>query len=330
MGYSNNNKLNQQGNEAENQSQNLSNIPPQFSNHNLKIVIVILIILIVALIVLLVNTFEIPGCYIFKNKNISQTEQPTSTSNQDVYALGSFVVPQNAVIANQKTITWNEKKYIITQYCQGTVQNQEIEIGSIYPTVPFCIGNNILVLEYDNTRVKIDETKINSKDKALVLIFAFELSDGKPFITKNGDLLLNYSVNNCLTAGDCGVGQPFIVNLNISLNEGSVRKLNNFPKNWYGEHIWNSSQTKTVFLPATGGAGCGMGPIIGYDLQKDQIISSTQSACGATDSKNITGKDVEGNPENGWTDLHWNNDSQASATLNSPDGKSQVVILDFK
>lgn len=319
MENSNDNKLNQQGSNLENQGKNFSSIPPQSSNRNLKIIIGVLV-------VLLVGALGVAGYYIFSKKNISQTQQPTPSNSQNMSSSESFVVPQNAVIANQKTVNWNGQTYTITQYCQGTVQNQKIEVDSTYSgqmSASFCIGNNILVFGYNNTQVKIDETKVDSNDKALGLDFA--LNDGKPFVTKNGDLLLEYSVDSCLTIGDCGVGQPVIVNLDISLNNGSARKLNNFPESWSGEPIWNSSQTRAVFLPVSGGAGCDMGPIVGYDLQKDQTISSTQSACGSP-----TGTDVQGNPENGWANLHWNNDSQASATLNSPNGKTQAVTLEFK
>jgi hypothetical protein len=335
MDYSNGNKLNQQGSNLENQGQNFSNIPPQNSIRNLKIIIGVLV-------VLLVGALGVAGYYIFGNKNISQTEQPTPTQatnapksnptptpptkSQNTSNSESFVVPQNAVIANQKTVAWNGKNYTITQYCQGTVQNQKIEVNITYSgqmSAPFCIGNNILVLGYNGIQVKIDETKVDSNDKALAL--DFPLDNGKSFITKNGELLLKYSVDSCLTAGNCGIGQPIIVNLDISLNNGSARKLNNFPESWEGEPIWNSSQTRAVFLPRTGGAGCTMGPITGYDLQKDRVISTIQSACGVP-----KGTDVVGNPKNSWSNLQWNNDLQASATISFPNGKTQVVTLDFK
>ena len=72
MDYSNGNKLNQQGSNLENQGQNFSNIPPQNSIRNLKIIIGVLV-------VLLVGALGVAGYYIFGNKNISQTEQPTPT-----------------------------------------------------------------------------------------------------------------------------------------------------------------------------------------------------------------------------------------------------------
>jgi hypothetical protein len=77
MENSNDNKLNQQDSNLENQGQSFSNIPPQGSNRNLKIIIGVLI-------VLLVGTLGVAGYYVFKNKNISQTEQPTPTDNQNV------------------------------------------------------------------------------------------------------------------------------------------------------------------------------------------------------------------------------------------------------
>lgn len=78
MKNSNDNKLNQQGNETENQAQNLSGISLQSSNRNLKIIIGVLVII-------LVSAFGIAGYYVFRNnKNVSQTEQLTLENDQNI------------------------------------------------------------------------------------------------------------------------------------------------------------------------------------------------------------------------------------------------------
>lgn len=87
MEDSNEDKLNQQGNEAENQGQSLSGVPPQNSNPNLKIIIG-------ALIVLLVGTIGVAGYYIFQNKSISQTKQPIPTNNQNAFQTTETPKPQ--------------------------------------------------------------------------------------------------------------------------------------------------------------------------------------------------------------------------------------------
>lgn len=73
MEYPNDNKLNQPG--VENQGQNFSNMPPQNSSRNLKIIIGVLA-------VLLIVALGTAGFYIFRDKNVSQNEQPSPTNNQ--------------------------------------------------------------------------------------------------------------------------------------------------------------------------------------------------------------------------------------------------------
>lgn len=74
MEYPNDNKLNQPS--VENQGQNFSNMSPQNSSRNLKIIIGVLV-------VLLIVALGIAGFYIFRDKNVSQNEQPTPTNNQN-------------------------------------------------------------------------------------------------------------------------------------------------------------------------------------------------------------------------------------------------------
>lgn len=76
MEYPNNNKLNESNSEVGNQGQSFSNMPPQNSNRNLKI-------LVGSLVVLLVVGIGVVGFYIFGNKTVPQNEQPNpKVSNQ--------------------------------------------------------------------------------------------------------------------------------------------------------------------------------------------------------------------------------------------------------
>jgi len=113
MENSNDNKLNQQGNEIENQEQNLSGIPPQGLNRNLKIIIGVLI-------VLLVGAFGVAGYYVFVNKNISQNNQPISTDNQNT----SINTPTPAPSINASTSPLNNN--------QGTESSLEQKIMAKY------------------------------------------------------------------------------------------------------------------------------------------------------------------------------------------------------
>jgi len=74
MEYPNGNKLNQPS--VENQGQKFSNMPPQNSSGNLKIITGVLV-------VLLIVALGTAGFYIFRNKNVSQNEQPTPVNNQN-------------------------------------------------------------------------------------------------------------------------------------------------------------------------------------------------------------------------------------------------------
>lgn len=71
MEYSNDNKLNQTS--VENQGQNFPSLPPQNSNHNLKIIIGILIVLLVA-------TISIASFYILRTSNFFEKEQQINDS----------------------------------------------------------------------------------------------------------------------------------------------------------------------------------------------------------------------------------------------------------
>jgi hypothetical protein len=270
------------------------------------------------------------GC----NQSPVQPSSPSSSTNhnsENTTTTQNSTVSGGKQIVNQKNATWNGQKYTITQYCEGSVRDEKIEVNGTYSgqmSAPFCIGTNTLTLEHNGIEIKINEQKVDSVERALGLDFA--LGNGKPFITKNGDLLMEYAADACLTNSDCGVGQPTYVNLDISLNKDSARELNNFPEAWFGDPIWNPAQTRAVFYPVTGGAGCDTGPIIGYDLLKDKMVTTSQTACGALGDGELTGTDTSGNTkENGWTNLHWDNDTQASVKLNLAKGGSQVVKLDF-
>jgi len=98
MKDSNDNKVSQPNNDAGNKGQNFSNIPPQNSNRNLKILVGILVFL-------LIVGISVAGFYIFGNKVVLENQQPEQTNNQSVLPTTKTPVTEHINAANNIFIT---------------------------------------------------------------------------------------------------------------------------------------------------------------------------------------------------------------------------------
>jgi hypothetical protein len=177
------NKLNQQGSEAENQSQNLSSVPPRSSNPNLKIIIGVLI-------VLLVGSLGVAGYYIFANKNIPQTEQPIPTNNQNV---SQTTETPNSQAEHLPVVIYTER-IKTTDYSSRSWPTVRImrKVGDAEPEILAEVGK---VGEYPNNFQLSPDNKfllVNLESKLQILNLATkELKD--LFIPKRQVLSVSYS-----------------------------------------------------------------------------------------------------------------------------------------
>ena len=135
----NNNKLNQQSSAVENQEQNFPTTPPQKSNRNLKIIIGVLVVLLIAII-------GVAGLYVYKNKQITPTENPTitpepTTSNQNEQTPINYsvVVKENPADKTKTDIflkdpkTGQETFYItLSDIYRNHYHNAEYHNGNLY------------------------------------------------------------------------------------------------------------------------------------------------------------------------------------------------------
>lgn len=135
----NDNKLNQQSSGVENQEQNFLTTPPQKSNRNLKIIICVLVILLIA-------SIGVAGFYVYKNKQIRPTENPTitpevtnSNQNEQTSINYSVVVRENPTDKTKTDIylkdpkTGQETFYItLSDIYRNHYHNAEYHNGNLY------------------------------------------------------------------------------------------------------------------------------------------------------------------------------------------------------
>ena len=135
----NDNKLNQQSSGVKNQEQNFSTTPPQKSNRNLKIIIGVLVVLLIA-------SIGVAGFYVYKNKQITPTENPTitpeptnSNQNKQTSINYSVVVKENPTDKTKTDIylkdpkTGQETFYItLSDIYRNHYHNAEYHNGNLY------------------------------------------------------------------------------------------------------------------------------------------------------------------------------------------------------
>lgn len=295
--------------------------------------------LIVAIILAL---FVVGGIYLQEDSSNDQKVEndlssPTASSDIEKTPAIDNSVPSGKVIY-WMYVTWNQKKYKFEHYCDGSVKlykNDSNKSGVVSPdeTYYYCIGRNQLFLNLEGELSLIkDEIISEAKDAPL-------FTDVKKLLPSS-TVLISYSPNACITVNDCGIGMPTnYETIAFDLTDKTFRDIKNYPEN--GNAIWNKSGTKAVFYPETcGGAGCDEGAIIGYDLATDESknISSEKAAYDSSECGN--GKNCWancGSPASGtsgeclsvWDNLHWLDDNKVSATIISPSGDKQEILLTF-
>lgn len=240
----------------------------------------------------------------------------------------NIVAPASTeVVFNENVVAWDGKVYTIRQSCDGQMQSNLPEAagpGIPLSPVSFCIGKNTLTLvKPDGTAAVIETYNAVKAADAPILMGSQLLTFGRG-PTK---IFISYSTEPCSTDNDCGVGMPTnYVRYYVNLEDLSVHATPNYPLG--GKLEWNASGSRAFLifnLNDCGGAGCGVAPLLGYDLVTDKVSDLTTDKAGPE----LGALDVEGKKLPYWSDIHWIDDGDIEATIVSPNGMKKVMQFPF-
>lgn len=239
MEYPNDNKLNQPG--VENQGQNFSNMPPQNSSRNLKIIIGVLI-------VLLVGALGVAGYFVFKNKTISPNEQPTTNNDQNT----STNTPTSTQPVENKKVYFGkgfEGKYSLVDIDSGATKDFIPAGYTIVDQHNYDIFPNYLILQKDN-----DLFSFNLENQLLNSLFG-QFSDLKlktneqarvePSITEKNKFYV--VINEYNPNEEQGMGLPIPINTRSYFFDASVNKLESTKNITFGSCYKYDSKNQRFF-----------------------------------------------------------------------------------
>lgn len=221
-------------------------------------------------------------------------------------------------------------KLAFVHECQGTVVTPPpfsyMSDDAVMPS--YCVGKNFLsVKDMAGAEIALvsESTSTSAEDAPILgsVTWVRHYPVGRN-IGNNGMILIEYGIVPCSVSEDaCGVGLPANnVTFAMDLPTQGIRPIQNYPES--GTPIWNASGTKAIF-PVTqrGGAGCDDGPILGYDLLKDETRAlTTERAC---EFDNGPSQDVEGNLFPVWGPTFWTSNDTFTSVLLGTDGKWRQI-----
>lgn len=163
MEYSNDNKINQPNDEMGNQEQNFPGMPPKNSTRNLKIIIGVLVVLLVA-------AASVAGFYIFGNKNISEKEQLTPVSDQNIVpSTQDNQIIQKSDKAPLIVYAYKQFSTSVTKIYQSDISGQsksEVNIGYAEGVRFMATKDGKYLARWDNNKLEIAPAKgLNSFKK---------------------------------------------------------------------------------------------------------------------------------------------------------------------